>query len=236
MKYSISLLVFFTFLLSCFNNNAQEKNLLEPSAYREKMIMKKNFHLIDVRTSGEFQSGYLDGAQNIDINGGDFEQKIAKLSKDKPVFVYCLSGGRSAQAQKIFLEKGFKEVYNMQGGILAWKSSNFPLAGIAQSNGWKGMTKEEFNKQISGNIPVLVDFKAKWCGPCKQLAPVLESIAKEYEGKIKILMIDIDENKSLADEMKIRNIPLMVYYKGQKVAMNLEGFMEKQAIIKSLGL
>lgn len=236
MKYTLSFLVFITFLLSCFNNNAQEKNLLEPTAYREKMNMKKNFHLVDVRTNGEFQSGYISGAINIDIQESDFEQKIAKLSKDKPVFVYCLSGGRSAQAQKIFLEKGFKEVYNMQGGILAWKSSNFPLAGIAQNSQWKGMTKEEFNKQISGNIPVLVDFKAKWCGPCKQLAPVLESIAKEYDGKIKVLMIDIDENKSLADEMKIRNIPLMVYYKGQKVAMNLEGYMEKTAIIKALGL
>lgn len=68
------------------------------------------------------------------------------------------------------------------------------------------------------------------------LKPILDDIQTEYAGKIKVVPIDIDYNKSLADKMKIRQIPFMIYYKKGKVMMNIEGYSDKESIVKSLKL
>ena len=98
------------------------------------------------------------------------------------------------------------------------------------------MTQEEYQQLIAGDIPVLVDFKAKWCGPCKQLTPILNELQEEYAGKIKVVPIDIDEHKSLAKFMSVSSIPLLVYHKNGKVIMNQEGLIDKQSLISLLKL
>lgn len=79
-----------------------------------------NILLVDVRTPGEFSGGSIAGAVNIDYTAADFSQKIDGLSKDKPVYIFCQSGGRSGKALKVFTDKGFPEVYNLIGGYGAW--------------------------------------------------------------------------------------------------------------------
>lgn len=79
-----------------------------------------NVLLVDVRTPGEFSGGTIAGAVNIDYTAADFSQKIDGLSKDKPVYIFCQSGGRSGKALKVFADKGFPEVYNLIGGYGAW--------------------------------------------------------------------------------------------------------------------
>ncbi|MBU3677475.1 MAG: thiol reductase thioredoxin, partial [Chitinophagaceae bacterium] len=74
------------------------------------------------------------------------------------------------------------------------------------------------------------------CGPCKKLKPVLDELAAEYAGKVKVVAIDVDQNKSLADAMQIRSIPLLIYYKEGKVAMNFEGYTDKKTLLKGMGL
>jgi thioredoxin len=98
------------------------------------------------------------------------------------------------------------------------------------------MSKEEFEKLTNGDIPVLVDFNATWCGPCKRLKPILAEIEKEYAGKVKVVAIDVDENKSLAESMKVTNIPLLIYYKKGKVEMNIEGFADKAQLVSAMKL
>lgn len=79
--------------------------------------------ILDIRTPGEFKDGHLKAATNIDFNGDDFEKEIAKLDKKKPYLVHCRSGGRSTASLVAFKKLGFKNIYHLDGGILAWKKA-----------------------------------------------------------------------------------------------------------------
>ncbi len=76
--------------------------------------------LVDVRTPGEFSEGYIEGAKNIDFNSPSFQEELGKLDKNKPVYVYCAVGGRSARAMSVMVDMGFTEVYNLIGGYGGW--------------------------------------------------------------------------------------------------------------------
>ena len=73
----------------------------------------------------------------------------------------------------------------------------------------------EFQKEVlENNLPVLVDFAATWCGPCQMMGPVLDQLSAEYEGKAKILKVDIDESPELAAKYQIMSVPNMIFFKG----------------------
>ncbi|MBE5910791.1 thioredoxin [Pseudobutyrivibrio sp.] len=94
----------------------------------------------------------------------------------------------------------------------------------------KKITTEEFNSMDKSGVSVL-DFNATWCGPCKMLAPVLETVSEELAGKANFYSVDTDENPDLAREYGIMNIPALVVLKdGEKVDMNV-GFVPKEAIV-----
>lgn len=90
----------------------------------EQGITQPDAILIDVRTPMEYQEGHIKSAKLIDISDNDFEKQIESLDKSKAYYVYCRSGGRSSHASQIMIEKGFTKVYNLQGGIIAWKNAN----------------------------------------------------------------------------------------------------------------
>lgn len=234
-----NIFITFSLLTISWMSCAQQNNTIPVEDFMKQLVETKNEYLLDVRTPSEYAEEHLNNAVNIDYNGNQFQDEIGKLDKSRPVYVYCLSGGRSASAAQALSDKGFK-VYNMKGGIMQWKAKNYPLNNTTPSSmaaaGWKGMTQEEYDQITNSEIPVLVDFKAAWCGPCKQLKPVLDELQAEYQGKLKIVFIDVDQNKSLADKMKISSIPLMIYYKNGKAAMNIEGFADKNSIKRSLNL
>lgn len=79
--------------------------------------------LLDVRTDQEYAEGHIAGAVNIDIFAADFDQQVQKLDKSKPVYVYCRSGRRSANAMARMRDAGFTEIHNLQGGIMAWQQA-----------------------------------------------------------------------------------------------------------------
>ncbi len=80
--------------------------------------------LLDVRTAKEFEQGHIENAKNIDVLQKDFAQKVARLDKNTPVFVYCRSGHRSMNAAEILKKQGFTKVYNLAGGYMAWSKQN----------------------------------------------------------------------------------------------------------------
>jgi len=89
---------------------------------------------------------------------------------------------------------------------------------------------EKFNELINSQQPVLVDFYATWCGPCKALSPVLEQLKEQYEGQIQVLKVDVDENPDLASKYDIRSVPTMITFKKGEILQTMKGFPGKSKI------
>ena len=93
------------------------------------------------------------------------------------------------------------------------------------------LTNDTFKSTISGSgTPVLVDFWAPWCGPCKAIAPILEELAGELDGKLKIAKVNVDDNDSVAAEYGIRAIPTMLLFKGGQMVEQFVGMMPKATL------
>jgi len=92
-------------------------------------------------------------------------------------------------------------------------------------------TDENFNKEVlSSDIPVLVDFYADWCGPCKMLAPVIETLATEYEGKVKVGKLNVDNAPDTAQNYGIMSIPTLLYFKNGEIVNKTIGVVSKSEI------
>jgi thioredoxin 1 len=90
------------------------------------------------------------------------------------------------------------------------------------------------NEVVNSDIPVLIDFWAVWCGPCKLIAPTVEEIANDYQGKVKVGKLDVDNNQMVATKFGIRSIPTLLIFKGGKIVDQIVGAVPKSAIIQKL--
>ena len=126
MKIKVLSLMFLLLgFTSCLKNQADGVQVLDVATYEKKMT-QPDVQLVDVRTPEEFSQGHIENAINIDFMADDFDAKVASLDKEKPVMVYCKSGGRSAKAAARLKELGFKSITDLEGGITNWTSEEKP--------------------------------------------------------------------------------------------------------------
>ncbi len=98
------------------------------------------------------------------------------------------------------------------------------------------VTTENFDTEVlQSDIPVLVDFWASWCGPCKMLSPIVDQIAKEQEGKIKVGKVNVDEQQELAARFRVMSIPTLILFKGGEAVAQSVGVQPKAQIEAMLG-
>ena len=127
MKIKVLSLMFLLLgFTSCLKNQADGVQVLDAAKYEKKMT-QPDVQLVDVRTPEEFSEGHLENAINIDVTADDFDAKVVGLDKEKPVMVYCKSGGRSARASARLKELGFKNISDLEGGITNWTNEDKPV-------------------------------------------------------------------------------------------------------------
>ena len=90
------------------------------------------------------------------------------------------------------------------------------------------------NEVLNSATPVLIDFWAEWCGPCKMSAPVVEELAKEYDGKLKVGKVDVDSNQQVSMQFGIRSIPTLLIFKQGKVVDQLVGAVPKRMLVEKI--
>ena len=99
------------------------------------------------------------------------------------------------------------------------------------------VTDATFSDEVkNSDKPVLVDFWASWCGPCKMVAPVIEDIAENYDDQIKVCKLNVDENQQTAAEFEVMSIPTMIVFEDGEIKDKLVGYMPKGRLVKKLGL
>jgi thioredoxin len=234
-KYISIILVSVAFIFnSCTNGQSSPSNTsISADEFSKKIAELPAAPIIDVRTPGEFSQGHLINALNYDISTGEFENKIASLDKLKPVLVYCMSGSRSTYAVRFMKSNGFKEVYELNGGIMKWRAASLPET-TDRTVASTGISKQQFDNLLVTDKLVLVDYYADWCAPCKKMKPYLDEISKDMADKVVVIRINADESRELCKEMKIDAIPVLQIYKNKTLIWANTGFIEKKEVIKYL--
>jgi thioredoxin 1 len=90
---------------------------------------------------------------------------------------------------------------------------------------------ETFNDIIKGDMPVLVDFYATWCGPCKMMTPIVEEVGQELQGNARVLKIDVDKNQTVADQYQVQAVPTLIIFKNGQVVWRKAGAIDKASLM-----
>jgi thioredoxin 1 len=239
--FKTSLLVTLSFFLtvsflSCKDSYSQSGGTIQANEFSEKIKKDSSAVIIDVRTPHEYENGHILSAININWSGADFEKEASGLDKEKNIYIYCLSGGRSSRAASLLRSLGYKNVYELSGGMLKWRAAGLPettneTATITQT---QAFTKQQFEQFIATNPTVLVDFYADWCAPCKEMTPYIEQIETDMKGKLKVLRVDADKNQSLMKELGVEEIPVLQVYKNKSLSWSHTGLATKDELQKQV--
>lgn len=235
MKFIFNLFIFnSTLLLIIFcNANAQNKNYkLSATDFKAKMDALPHATLLDVRTQDEYSKGHINNALNTDWTDSIlFVIQTNLLDMNNPVFVYCLLGGRSEAAANYLRHNGFKEVYELEGGIMKWRAAGFPEV---ISPAAKGMSNQDFDEEVTCCKLVLIEFYADWCIPCRKIAPYIDEISNELSEKLKVVRINSDNNLALTKQLKLDGLPALLIYKDKDLYWQHIGYITKEELEKQI--
>lgn len=228
------LLIGSVLLLGCSSNSQAYINL-SPIDF-QTAIENEGGIILDVRTPQELSSGAIENASTIDFYDPDFERKISKIQKDKTVYVYCKSGGRSSQTAKLLVKSGQAKVVNLSGGIMAWQATQLPLIRTSkkEDKSIQEFSISDFDSMLSLNNIVLADFHTLWCMPCRKISPIIDELKEEYLSSAQILRIDIDNSELLAESFEIKAVPTLLLFKDSKEIWRHTGLISKEELTQLL--
>lgn len=210
---------------------AFSQSKISGAEFQSRLDSTQNAQVLDVRTAEEFGSGRLPNAINFDIKKDDFLKKTETLDKNAPVFLYCLAGSRSASAAQLLADNGFTEVYDLDGGYMRWTVERRPVEGVKiEKEAIVGMPVAEYDALLKTDQPVLVDFTAKWCAPCKAMYPTIKKIEAEFSGRATVRVIDIDINKTISEHLEIKYLPLLYLYKNGEIVWKSTGAVNEKTL------
>ncbi|MEY4280675.1 MAG: hypothetical protein RLZ39_87 [Bacteroidota bacterium] len=235
MKNTFLLVIFetmkkmFRLLFCCYlllvHNACVQSQTVDVETF-QKGLENKNAQFLDVRSAEEFASGHIKGAMLAPIQDGEeFNRRINALDKKKPVFVYCLSGGRSKRASSILREKGFTEVNELEGGITAWRAEGKEIEG---NNNTVQITPAAYQEMLKVATYVLVDIGAPWCPPCRKMEPVYKKMQQQFSNKIHFIKVDGGVQTLIMQDLQVLHMPTFILYKEGKEVWRAEGILEEQ--------
>lgn len=222
-----NLFVIFLTLAGMACSHAQSADTkLSAKEFEGKIRSTPDAQIVDVRTAAEFKAGHIKDASNIDIRSAEFKSMVATLDKSKPVFVYCLSGGRSASAAGYLRSEGYTQIYEMPGGMMEWRNNDLPEVKLTVTS--EGISPAEYEAMLQSGKVILVDFYAEWCAPCKKMKPYLDRITQDMTGKVTVIRIDADQNARLCKELGVAALPVLKIYKDGKETWHHTGFIDEE--------
>lgn len=202
----------------------------------QKLNKTESGILLDVRTPNEYKNGHLKDAGQLNYYSFSFKSKLLLLPKDQPIYLYCNTGWRSERAAKILSRNGYKEIYNLEHGIMEWNLKNFPtiIDPDAEPDMDNYKSVKQYENLISDEKLVLIDFYAPWCGPCRKMMPIIDSMTIQYKKEVDIIKINVDASKKLMKKLKILSVPYYVMYKNGKLLFSQNGVISKEKLVNQI--
>lgn len=222
--------VYFVFLFFAFSSCQAQQDIvtkIKPDEF-EKAITGKNIQILDVRTAGEFNTGHIKNTLQADWTQKEqFLDRIQYMDKVNPVYIYCLSGGRSAAAAEWMRNNGFNNVVELIGGINAWKNASKQVEGKSDQT---QITIEQYWASIPKNKTTLVDFGATWCPPCIKMSPIIDELEKSKELDFLLMKVDAGLHTDIMKALNIEPIPVFIIYKEGKEVWRKQGLVSKEEL------
>jgi rhodanese-related sulfurtransferase len=241
LKCIASLFFITTTLISCAqqSNQQNEKNqnavmeLTVDAAKFSKAIATPGAQILDVRTAGEFQSGHIANALQANwMDQNEFNNRTQHLDKNKTVYIYCQSGGRSASAQEALMQAGY-QVVNLEGGMSNWKMQQMPVEGSGNA---VEMRVVDFKKLIQSNAYVLVDVGATWCPPCRKMQPVMDALKQAPPKPFYFLAVDGGQDIEVMKSIQASELPTFILFKNGKEVWRKVGIAPQADFEKAFSL
>ncbi len=235
IQRSIQIFIVITLALtSCAQKNPEAIQL--NSKEFERLVRTKPGVLLDVRTQREFKNGHIENAGQLNYYALDFRSRLLLLPKDQPVYLYCNTGYRSNRAASFLIRNAYTNVFNLQYGIMEWELVDLPVIvdPDAQPDMDDKFEPDEFAQLLASEPIVFMDFYAPWCGPCRKMMPMIDSLKVEYHERLPIVKVNADASKRLMREMKLVTVPYLALYRNGKLYFEHRGEIRREELVEVL--
>lgn len=217
------ILVLIGFVSVAVAQTNKPEGLLPVNQFASQLKAQAKPQLIDARSAEEFALNHIPEAVNVSLQTEGYETLVKGLSPTKPVFIYSIANGRSVAMADDLRKKGFTDVYVLDNGIGAWTGAGYSLFTTAK----KGLTLSEYNRIIASNKTVLVDIGSNYCGACKKVKPILETLRKEHGDALTIVELELEESPALIAALKtVTSFPYLIVYKQGEIVLKRAGLID----------